>query len=98
MVDLVIPLKGIYFDQIRDGEKTEEYRLFNDYWKKRLVNREYDRIILTKGYPKKDDVERRLVVEWRGFVVKIISHEHFGDVPVEVFAIDVSRKIIDAAA
>ncbi|MGK3505658.1 ASCH domain-containing protein, partial [Escherichia coli] len=33
------------------GEKTEEYRLCNDYWNKRLVNRKYYRLIITKGYP-----------------------------------------------
>lgn len=90
MNDLIIPLKGIYFDQIKEGSKLEEYRLVNDYWKKRLNGKTYDRIILTKGYPKSDDVARRLTVNWRGYTIKSITHPHFGNDPVEVFAIDVS--------
>nr|MDN1587832.1 ASCH domain-containing protein [Escherichia coli] len=38
-----------YFHWIKNGEKTEEYRLFNVYWKKRLINRTYDRLIITRG-------------------------------------------------
>lgn len=37
MAKLVLPLKAEYFDAIRDGTKTEEYRLANDYWIKRLT-------------------------------------------------------------
>ena len=93
MTDLIIPLKGIYFDQIRDGSKTHEYRLVNDYWKKRLVGKQFDRIVLTKGYPKAGDHERRLIVKWSGYTICTIEHEHFGGSPVEVFAIDVTEKI-----
>lgn len=48
---LTLPLKGIYFDQIADGEKPFEYRLMTPYWRKRLEGRVYDGIELTKGYP-----------------------------------------------
>lgn len=98
MVDLIIPLKGIYFDQIKAGTKTEEFRLFNDYWKKRLIGRDYNQIILTKGYPQAKDVERRLVVKWKGYTVRTIQHPHFGDEPVEVFAIDVSEHVAQQSA
>lgn len=88
---LILPLKGEYFDAIRAGTKPEEYRLINDYWRKRLEGREYDLIELTKGYPKRDDAERRLVLPWRGYAVKTIVHPHFDNVPVEVFAINVAK-------
>lgn len=88
---LVIPVKGVYFDAIRDGSKPEEYRLANAYWAKRLEGRDYDEIELTRGYPSRGDSERRLVLPWKGFVRKTISHPHFGAAPVEVYAIDVSR-------
>lgn len=84
---LTLPLKGIYFDAIRDGTKTEEFRLCTPYWRKRLEGRTYDRIVLTKGYPSADDAARRLVLPWRGYRVTTITHPHFGDKPVEVFAI-----------
>lgn len=92
MSTLTLPLKGIYFDQIKSGEKTEEYRLVTPFWIKRLAGRAYDYIVLTKGYPKADDAERRLTVPWRGYTLKTITHPHFGPDPVEVFAIRVSTQ------
>jgi hypothetical protein len=87
---LTLSLKGIYFDAIRDGSKTEEYRLVTPYWRKRLDGRIYRRIVLTKGYPAAAGVERRMELPWRGYTRKTIQHEFFGPAPVEVFAIKVS--------
>lgn len=89
MSTLTIPLKGEYFDQIKAGTKPEEFRLVTEYWRKRLEGRHYDRIVLTRGYPKADDHERRLVKPWRGYIVRAITHPHFGPGPVQVFAIRV---------
>lgn len=89
MRTLTLPLKAVYFNQIKAGEKHEEYRLCTPYWARRLVCREYDQIVLTLGYPKADDTERRLVLPWRGYAIKTITHPHFGPQPVKVFAIDV---------
>jgi hypothetical protein len=63
-----------------------------DYWRKRLEGRTYDRIVLTRGYPKADDAARRLTLAWRGYEVQTITHPHFGLEPVQVFAIDVSTE------
>ncbi|EDG5368335.1 ASCH domain-containing protein, partial [Salmonella enterica subsp. enterica serovar Typhimurium] len=41
---LHLPVKKIYFDQIKSGEKPDEYRLVTDYWIKRLEGREYDEV------------------------------------------------------
>lgn len=89
MSTLYLPIKGEYFDQIKAGTKPEEFRLANDYWRKRLVGRTYDRIELTRGYPKRGDTERRLVLPYRGYRLTTITHPHFGDQSVEVFAINV---------
>ncbi len=91
MKTLTLPLKSEYFDAIVSGDKVEEYRLVTPYWTKRLVNREYDQITLTKGYPKRDDMSRRHTVPWRGFRVKRINHPHFGSDDVEVFCINVEH-------
>jgi len=91
MSDLVLPLKAEYFDAIKAGTKPEEYRLRNDYWTRRLVGKTFDNVIVTKGYPKRDDHERRLVLPWRGYVEREITHPHFGTEPVQVFAIDVRK-------
>ena len=67
MANLQLAVKSEYFDAMIRGEKTEEYRLCNDYWNKRIMFREYDR-----------------------YEVKTITHPHFGDKPVKVFAIKVN--------
>lgn len=91
---LTLPLKGVYFDQIKAGTKLEEYRLVTPFWRKRLEGRSYSRIVLTRGYPKAVDAERRLVKPWVACRVKIITHPHFGPHPVEVFAIWVGAKAL----
>jgi hypothetical protein len=91
MVSLILPLKRIYFEQIRDGVKLEEFRLCTPYWQKRLEGRSYDKVILTLGYPAKDDSERRLARSWGGCTTRWIKHPHFGDELVKVFSIDVSK-------
>ncbi|MES2973423.1 MAG: ASCH domain-containing protein [Pseudomonadota bacterium] len=90
MSTLHLSLKGEYFDAIRSGAKVLEYRLRTPYWRKRLEGRAYTEIVLTKGYPARDDAERRLYLPWRGFHVTTITHPHFGPDPVEVYAIEVT--------
>ncbi len=90
MRTLTLPLKGVYFDQIKAGTKPREYRMATPFWVKRLQGRRYDRIVLTRGYPARDDAERRLVLPWAGYRMEMLQHEHFGPEPVHVFSIDVS--------
>ena len=90
MRTLHLPLKGVYFDQIRAGTKTEEYRLMTPYWRKRLEGRSYDSIMLSRGYPPREQSALFLERPWRGYSIKTIQHEHFGPEPVEVFAITVN--------
>jgi hypothetical protein len=87
---LTLPMKGVYFDQIRAGTKPEEFRLVTPYWRQRLEGREYDCVILKRGYPKKDDDARMMILPWRGYRKTEITHPHFGPEPVEVYAIRVA--------
>lgn len=80
-------VKVVYFNQIKDGTKLEEYRLCTPYWKKRLEGRHYESIVFTAGYPRSDDAARHLKRPWRGYSIKTITHEHFGPKPVKVYAI-----------
>jgi hypothetical protein len=91
-VTLHLSLKGEYFDAIKAGTKTEEYRLVTRYWRDRLDGRHYDQIVLTKGYPPIGCLSRRLTLPWRGCTVKTITHPFFGPEPVEVYAINVAPK------
>ena len=90
MATLQLAVKGEYFDAMKRGEKNEEYRLVNSYWCRRILARKYDRLIITRGYPRKDDESRRLVMPYEGYEVKTITHPHFGLEPVKVFAIKVN--------
>lgn len=87
MKTLTLSLKREYFEAIRDGSKTEEYRLCTPYWRKRIEKSRYDHIVLTLGYPKESDAARRIELPWRGFEVKTIVHSQFGAGRVQVYAI-----------
>lgn len=90
MKALRLPLKRQYFEEIKSGEKKHEYRLYNDYWKKRLMGKDFSHIVLTLGYPKAGDPNRTLNRPWLGFNIKTIQHSEFGEEPVKVFAIRVN--------
>ena len=75
MTALTLPLKKKWFDLIKAGTKKEEYREGSAYWRIRLQEwrtrpdgmkervgfKTFDTLVLTLGYPKAGDSERRLV-------------------------------------
>ncbi|ELC61261.1 hypothetical protein [Escherichia coli] len=81
--DLHLNLKGEYFYAIRAGKKVEEYRLYNDYWRKRLKGREYERLIIKLGYPASHETHRIINLPYFGYEVKTITHPLFGPDPVK---------------
>ncbi len=89
---LTLPVKQEYFDQIEAGEKNEEFRQITKHWQARLENKKYEYVIITLGYPKKEDRSRRIVFTWTGVKKKIITHKEFGSKPVEVYAIPLKHK------
>jgi hypothetical protein len=92
-MNLFLHVRKEYFDQIKSGEKKEEYRLVKPYWIERL-NRNYDGIYIFRGYPKSDDwsSENFTRFPWRGFETKMIKHKEFGDHLVQVFAIELRQQ------
>jgi hypothetical protein len=91
MMDLILHIKAEYFHQIDSGKKSQEFRLENNYWKKRLENRHYDRVVIYLGYPAKNDTSRRIIKSWRGYVKRTIIHPHFGNKPTRVYAINIGQ-------
>lgn len=87
---LHLSVKAVYFREMQAGSKQFEFRLKTEYWRKRLENREYDEVKIKLGYPKSSEQERILIRPWRGYEEQTISHPHFGDYPVQVFAIRVN--------
>lgn len=92
MTDLILPVRRKWFEQIKAGTKTEEFRLHNPYWRKRLIGREYDRVIIQLGYPPKSDDSRRIVFPWNGYRVATIMSPEWGDVAQRVFAITLNAN------
>lgn len=90
MSNLQLAVNGEYFDAMKRGDKTEEYRLVTPFWSTRIIDRDYDRLIITKGYPRKDDEDRRIDIPYAGYEIKTITHPHLGTDPVQVFAIKVT--------
>lgn len=50
---LHLSLKAKWYNMIESGEKTEEYREIKEYWKKRLVGKNYDAVQFSYGYTKR---------------------------------------------
>lgn len=84
---LTLNLKKIYFEQIKNKTKTEEYRIVKPYWEKRLIGVNYDKLIIKMGYPSSIEKEKIIELPWHGYEKKQITHAEFGDSPVWVFAI-----------
>lgn len=89
MADLILHLKAEYWHDIREDRKPFEFRLNTPFWQKRLLGKTYDRLILCLGYPKRDDISRRIIMPYTGYEMQTITHKHFfdGNMPAEVFAI-----------
>ena len=93
---LYIVLKGKWFRKIAAGEKKIDFRRADDpRWQKKLIGRQYDFICLKLGYPKNGDTDKILWRRYAGYRKVIITHEEFGNIPTEVFAIDVSQEYDD---
>lgn len=61
---LILNLKKEWFEKIKNGEKTHEYREVKSYWDNRLLFVcEGDLLILRCGYCKAGDSERELQAE-----------------------------------
>lgn len=72
---LTFNLKRKWFEKIKSGEKTKEYRIANDYWNKRLYHqwKKYRfkwtgiPVLFKLGYPKNDDTNKIL----KGYITGI---------------------------
>ena len=82
---LHIHVKKKYWLQVKDKVKNKEYRLIKPYWIKRL-KKDYDLIYYWLAYTSK-----KLIFEYNGYVRTAIKHKEFGDKPVNVFAIDLTK-------
>lgn len=80
---LRLPVKREYFNQIKAGTKTEEYREV----------KEYDEVWITLGYPSSSEQDKIIKFKFTGYEVKNITHKEFGNKEVEVYAIKLEERI-----
>ena len=76
-----------YFDEIKAGKKSEEFRNA-EYWRPRLDAGNYTHIRLWRAYQKKSP-ETVIDLPYKGYELKTITHPHFDNVQTLVCAIDV---------
>jgi hypothetical protein len=92
MTVLILFVKKKYFDQIKSGEKTEEYREIKGYWTKRICGKVIEKIFICGGsHAEKRTAENTLEFPWKGYEIKTIAHEFFGENPVLVYAIKLEK-------
>lgn len=87
MANLHLVVNKKWFDQIFSGEKIEEYREVKPFWEKRL-SKEFSNIDFQLGYSKNAP---RMIVEKKYIEIKKITHEHFNNKEIEVFAIGLGK-------
>lgn len=85
MKTLTLHLKKKWFEQVESGEKLYEYRLYNEYWRKRIEGVHFALLELALGFPKKEDLSRRIVMEYIKPSIITISHEEWDLKTKEVF-------------
>lgn len=90
---LTFNLKKEWFEKIKNGEKTNEYRVYSDYWEKRLLYRKLPcRCVFACGYPAKNDKTRRL-----NAIIKNVSAIENGintDLKTNEMVLDIEFEVI----
>lgn len=84
---LILPLKRHWFEAIKAGTKPLEFRLYNDYWRRRLEGQHYDRVRFMLGYPKADQPDRILECDYHGYDITEVTSPEWNNIPQKVFAI-----------
>jgi hypothetical protein len=92
MKDLILNVKTQYFNEIKSGAKTREYRVRGHYWDRRLQGKVFRNVVIRLGYPKAGDSEREIVFPFNGWHHDVITHPLFGRHPVEVYAIILDHR------
>lgn len=91
MSTLTLPIKRKYFELIKSGKKLEEYRDVKDYWTKRIMKDGITKVKLRVGYPKEETPDNTIVVKFKGYEIKRLNTQTYGD--KDVYAIDVSEPV-----
>ena len=90
---LTFNLKKEWFEKIKSGDKTHEYRLFTDYWCDRLLYRELPcPCIFACGYPAKNNKARRLNANIKN--ISVINNGIYTDLKTNKPVFDIEFELI----
>ena len=95
-------LKKEWFEKIKSGEKTHEYRVATDYWFKRLlvIEEKFGKLVFTIkndfcifccGYPNKDDNSKRLKARIKN--ISVINGKNT-DLAIDKKVFDIELELI----
>jgi hypothetical protein len=70
---LTLHLKETFFQEIRRGTKTEEYREATFYWRQHIQGETFDVIEICNGYPRRGDVENRMWFRYEGYRIELMD-------------------------
>lgn len=99
---LTFNVKKEWFEKIKSGEKTHEYREKTNYWFERLFHYWYKTlfqlpllneapICFACGYPKKDDKEKRLFAKIKSVT---ITYGKYTDLKINQPVFDIEFELI----
>ena len=90
---LTFNVKKEWFEKIKSGEKTHEYREYKPYWEKRLCKRMEDyTICFACGYPRKNDNQRRLYAKLKA--VYYLNSGLYTDLKINKPVYDIEFELI----
>ena len=88
---LKLVLKDIWFEKIKDGSKTHEYREYKDFWIKRLSAAEkYTYVEFQKAYRKNPE---KMKFEIKS--IKVLDEKSANDLNIDtqIFDIELGKRI-----
>lgn len=86
---LYLSLKKEWFDKIYSGEKIVEYRENKPYWQNRLIDKNYDFVVIRNGYGNSKPV---IVSMYEGFILEECKND-LGILNEPVFKIPVGNYV-----
>lgn len=96
METITLPLKRKWFNMIVSGEKKEEYREIKPFWTLRLTPfRRYDAVTFTLGYPKADDMNRRMTYRIKDIHIGYGKQEWGAESNTKYYVISLGERILD---
>lgn len=85
---LYLTLKKKWFDLIKSGQKTEEYREIKPYWEKRLKDKYFDCVCFKNGYSANAP---QFTIELKGIEIKEGREEWGAEKGVKYFVLTLGK-------